>query len=172
MNWLRRICAPRQPARIGALRLDHVDRLAEIHAGAFARPWTTTEFESFLLDRSVRADGLFLGRSLQPAGFALSRLVEDEAEILSVALHRSARRLGHSGNLLRHHLQTLAHDGVARVHLEVEEGNLPALALYRRLGFAQSGVRPDYYARPDGSRAAALSMTRYLATPAESPLSR
>ncbi len=148
------------------MTVDHVDRMASIHAGAFARPWGPDEFEGFLADRAVRADGLFLGRDRQPSGFALSRVTLDEAEILSVALARPVRGRGHSGLLLAYHIQALAHAGADRIHLEVEEGNAPALALYRRLGFAQSGVRPGYYARPDGTRTSALSMTRVLSGPA------
>jgi ribosomal-protein-alanine N-acetyltransferase len=166
LSWLSRLgLAQPAPPRIGALTLDHAERLAAIHAAAFARPWSALEFESFLTDRAVHADGLFLGRGRQPAGFALSRLALDEAEILSVALDRSVRGKGYSRLLLAQHLQGLAHAGAARVHLEVEEGNAAAFALYRRLGFAQSGLRPGYYARPDGSRATAVSMTKDLAKP-------
>lgn len=149
--------------------LDHVERLAELHAGAFARPWGPPEFESFLIDPAVRVDGLFLGRARQPSGFVVSRAVLDEAEILSVAVGRPVRGRGHARTLLAQHLQTLAHAGVVRVHLEVEEGNGPALSLYRRLGFVQSGLRPGYYARPDGSAASALSMTCAMASGATPP---
>jgi ribosomal-protein-alanine N-acetyltransferase len=44
----------------------------------------------------------------------------------------------------------------------VEDGNEPALALYRRLGFQSVGRRDGYYLRPDGSRAGALSMSLAL----------
>lgn len=165
MKWLERLGVSARPVRIGPLSLAHAERLSQIHAEAFARPWTPEEFESFLLDASVRADGLFLGRSPRPAGFALSRLALDEAEILSVALARADRGRGHSRVLLAHHLQTLAHAGAATVHLEVEDGNTRALALYRRQGFAQCGTRPGYYARPDGTRSAALSMSLALTDP-------
>ena len=137
-----------------------MDSLAEIHASAFARPWGAEEFDAFLLDRAVRVDGLFFGRNRQPSGFVVSRLTLDEAEILSVALGRPARGRGHSRDLLSRHLAELELAGAARVHLEVEQGNVPAIALYRRLGFVLSGMRPGYYARPDGTRIAALSMTR------------
>lgn len=164
MHWLERIgLSPRGQARIAALSDTHVERLAEIHAGAFARPWSADEFSHFLLDRSIRLDGLLVGRDPQPSGFALSRVTLDEAEILSFATARAVRGRGYGRMLLVHHLQTLAHAGAAKVHLEVEEGNTPALAVYTRLGFVQSGVRPGYYARPDGTRAGALSMTRLLA---------
>lgn len=163
MSWLARLGLQPTLARVTPLALIHAERLAEIHSGAFARPWDAHDFETFLLDAAVRADGLFLGRSARPAGFALSRLILDEAEILSLALAGPVRGRGHSRTLLAHHIDRLAHAGIVRVHLEVEEGNAPALALYRRLSFEPAGVRPGYYARPDGTRAAALSMTRVLA---------
>ena len=58
---------------------------------------------------------------------------------------------GPSRVLLRGHLNRLAQAGVARVHLEVDEGNAPALKLYARHGFRQIGERTGYYLRPDGS---------------------
>ena len=168
MSWLRRLGFVPPVPRIAGLSLAHVERLAAIHASAFARPWSTLEFETFLADRTILADGLFLGRARQPAGFVLSRLVVDEAEILSVALERTARGRGAARLLMAQHLQGLAHAGAVRVHLEVEEGNAPAFALYRRFGFTQSGLRPGYYARPDGSRATAVSMTKELTDTAAS----
>ena len=158
-DWLFRRPAA---ARIAPLSSRHAARLAEIHSEAFTRPWDTLEFERSLAERNVVADGLFLGRGHEPAGFILSRKAADEAEILSVAIAAGWRGRGHSGPLLDRHLQTLAQAGVRSVHLEVEEGNLPALALYRRRGFHEVGRRQGYYARPDGTRAAAITMSRRL----------
>lgn len=149
----------RSAVRIAPLASEHADRLAEIHATAFAKPWSALEFEAFLTNPSIRLDGLFLGRDPQPHGFVVTRCVVDEAEILSVALAPEARGRGYSRLLLVTHVNNLANAGIGQVHLEVEEGNRPALALYRRLGFAQVGQRVGYYARPDGTRANALSMS-------------
>ena len=60
---------------------------------------------------------------------------------------------------LAHHLEALARLHVARVHLEVDEANAPARALYARHGFTIVGRRAGYYAKPDGTRATALAMT-------------
>jgi ribosomal-protein-alanine N-acetyltransferase len=149
-------------ARIGRLATSHAARLAEIHAEAFTRPWDAIEFERSLAEKSIHADGLFLGRGAEPAGFIISRRAADEAEILSVALAPHARGRGHSGALLDRHLQSLAQAGVRLVFLEVEEGNHPALALYRRRGFREIGRRQGYYARPDGTHAGAITMRRRL----------
>lgn len=100
--------------------------------------------------------------SRDPIGFALSRAVADEAEILTLALDPGMRGRGLSAPLLRHHLGALARAGVRRVHLEVEEGNAPALALYRRHGFEQVGQRPGYYRQPDAPATGALVLTATL----------
>jgi ribosomal-protein-alanine N-acetyltransferase len=148
--------------KAAALSSDHAERLAEIHATAFAKPWSALEFEAFLTNSAIHLEGLFIGRDPQPCGFVVTRCVLDEAEILSVALAPEARGRGHSRLLLVSHLHNLANAGIGVVHLEVEQGNRPALALYRRLGFVQVGHREGYYARPDGTRANALSMSLNL----------
>lgn len=144
---------------IGAVEARHAGRLAELHAEAFARPWGAIDFERLLTERGVLADGLFQGRADRPCGFVLSRRVLDEAEILTVAIDPALRGRGHARPMLRQHLDALAGRGVRRVHLEVDEDNAPALALYRRLGFHETGRRTGYYAKPDGTRATALTMS-------------
>ena len=65
--------------------------------------------------------------------------------------------------LVAAHLEHLVQSGVRTVHLEVDEGNAPALKLYARHGFRQVGERTGYYTRADGTRATALTMTAVLA---------
>lgn len=134
--------------------------LARIHATAFARPWDAHEFERILCERSAFAHGLWRAGTLQ--GFVLSRRAADEAEILTVVIAPGLRGGGHAKGLLRRHLDDLAQAGVTRVHLEVDEGNAPALKVYGRLGFRQVGARTGYYAKADGSRATALTMSADL----------
>jgi [ribosomal protein S18]-alanine N-acetyltransferase len=157
-GWFQRDAS----AQVLALGSHHASRLAEIHATAFTRPWDVVEFERCLADLDVFADGVFLRGRSEPVGFVLSRRVANEAEILSVAMAPAARGRGYAKPLLERHLRTLAQAGVRDVFLEVEEGNRPALALYRAYGFREIGRRDGYYARPDGSRATAITMGRRL----------
>ena len=161
MSILDRFLHPPAP-RIEPLGTEAASRLAAIHASAFARPWSTLDFERLIAERGVIADGLFLGRAGKPAGFVLSRIVLDEAEILTVAIAPEARGKGHARPLLVHHLDALSRRGVTRVHLEVEEGDGPAIALYRRLGFQETGRREGYYQKADGTRVSALTMALSL----------
>lgn len=162
LDWTGLLAGRSARIRLARLEAGHAQRLSAIHAGAFARPWSPEDFESFLSERAIRADGAFRGRDTQPSGFVLTRLAAGEAEILSVAVLRTARGRGIARQLLAAHLSRLAHERVVRLHLEVEEGNDPALALYRSLGFAEIGRRPGYYLKPDGARAAAITMVRAL----------
>lgn len=158
-EWLTR---PAPAAHVGPLDSRHAGALAELHAAAFAKPWSVVEFERMLADDHVVADGLFVARRPDPAGFALSRRVGDEAEVLSITIAPELRGRNCARPLLAGHLEALARDGVRTVHLEVEEGNVRALAVYRRFGFGEVGRRVGYYLKPDGSRATALTMSRSL----------
>lgn len=145
--------------RIDPLGGDAASRMAALHATSFARPWSTLEFERLLAERGMVADGLFLGTVSKATGFVLSRMVLDEAEILTIVIASEARGKGLSIPLLERHLDELSRRGVRTVHLEVEEGNGPAIALYRRFGFKETGRRTGYYQKADGSRVTALTMT-------------
>jgi ribosomal-protein-alanine N-acetyltransferase len=162
MTFLGWFGGARPAARIAPLGTEHAAKLAAIHEAAFVRPWSAMDFEQLLAEKHVLGDGLFLGRSPHPAGFVLSRIVADEAEILSIAMAPEARGRGHAAPLLAHHLDELVRAGGRALHLEVEESNAPALAVYRRLGFREVGRRAGYYAKADGTRAAALTMSRTL----------
>ncbi|MDT8759122.1 GNAT family N-acetyltransferase [Sphingomonas psychrotolerans] len=78
------------------------------------------------------------------AGFALARVVADEAELLLLATRPAARRRGVAGALLRAVIGEAEARGVAQLHLEVRAGN-DAVRLYRREGFEKVGERKNYY---------------------------
>jgi ribosomal-protein-alanine N-acetyltransferase len=94
------------------------------------------------------------------AGFALARVVVDEAELLLLAVRPAFRRLGIASALLDRVKADAASRGAHKLHLEVRDGN-PALSLYRARGFSQIGCRPGYYRGAGGQSFNALS----LATP-------
>ncbi|WP_342359995.1 ribosomal protein S18-alanine N-acetyltransferase [Terrarubrum flagellatum] len=135
--------------------------VAHIHAEGFARGWPADEIEAMILDPAVVGDGAATaGWPGALAGFVLSRIAADEAEILSICVRRKNQGKGVAGRLLNHHLSRLGQRGARAVFLEVEEGNTPAIALYRRYGFAEVGRRKSYYPKADGRTADALTMRR------------
>lgn len=161
MNLIERLFG-RPRLRLEALESHHAPTVSRLHGGSFARGWDAPEVARMLADPSILADGVFTGGARQPCAFVISRIAADEAEILSICVASEQRGRGLGAMLLRRHLEHLMRRGVARLFLEVDEGNGAALALYRRFGFRQVGERPGYYPRPDGSRAMALILRRDL----------
>jgi ribosomal-protein-alanine N-acetyltransferase len=128
--------------------------ISALHGMSFNRGWTEEEVEQLLLDRLVVAHRAALGGRI--AGFIITRLVQGEAEILSVAIAPARRRKGVGRRLLDLHLRRLAGLGARVVFLEVDEGNVAARELYRRFGFSEAARREGYYFGSSGKRSTAL----------------
>lgn len=158
MSWFIK----KQPPVIVDARVGDAASLAAIHATGFERGWDALEFERMLADRLILAHLARPGGKGTPTGFAMSRLVVDEAEILSVAVSPAARRAGLATSLLQHHLGRLVARGAKKVFLEVAEDNVAAIRLYQRHGFDEIARRNAYYARAKGPPATAIVMERVL----------
>jgi [ribosomal protein S18]-alanine N-acetyltransferase len=79
------------------------------------------------------------------AGFLVARrLVEDEAEILNLAVAPQYRRRG----VARALLADLCRNFAGVVHLEVRASNSGAQGLYKAIGFKEVSIRKDYYEEP------------------------
>lgn len=81
------------------------------------------------------------------AGYALiaSRKGSDAARLYSIAIRPSFKGGGLGKQLLAAAETAARARGCARMRLEVREDNGPAIALYRRSGYAPFGRYPDYY---------------------------
>ncbi len=144
------------PPLIDAAAAADAPALAEIHAACFARGWSEAELEALVADPAV--DALVARRASpfgtrRPVGFALCRRAGEEAEVLTVAVSPHWRGRGVATELTETLLRRLYAERVAAVFLEVDAGNVPALALYRRLRFHQVGERRGYYAGSGGGHA-------------------
>jgi ribosomal-protein-alanine N-acetyltransferase len=93
------------------------------------------------------------------AGFALSRLLIDDAELLLLAVDPAWRKRGLASALIDHTAGIAADRGAQRLLLEVREGN-HALSLYERTGFSPIGRRRGYYRGGDGTIHDALTLAR------------
>lgn len=79
------------------------------------------------------------------SGFAMWRMLGEEAEILTIGVEPAKRRRGCAGALLSSVIEAARLGGARRLFLEVDASNAPAEALYRRFGFAEVGRRRRYY---------------------------
>jgi ribosomal-protein-alanine N-acetyltransferase len=141
---------------IRPMMVDQIRAVSRIHKDFFARPWQSPEIEDMLRQSGSIADVAIDGRGKIIFGFAMSRVVAQEAELLTIAVGRRSQGMGIGKALLSAHLTRLSAHGAGQVFLEVDEGNAAALRLYRAFNFLQVGRRPGYYPKKDGSRATAL----------------
>ena len=135
--------------------------LASLHGASFRRGWSEDEFERLLLERNVITHRAMMSRRL--VGFVVSRLAPPEAEILSIAVASSQRGRGLARRLLDLHLRRLVGLGARTVFLEVDENNMAARRLYRRMGFGDAGRRDRYYQQDSVAASAALVLRRDVA---------
>ena len=117
---------------------------ARLHAQAFTPGWTARD----LSEQLTRADRVATGavrREPALAGFAISRAVAGEADLLTIVVDRATRQDGIGSGLLAHHLSALTNAHARAVLLEVEATNEAAQALYAKFGFVPVGGRKGYY---------------------------
>lgn len=131
---------------------DAADELARLHQRGFAAPWTAAEFARLMETPSAFA-------LIAPhRGFVLGWAPGGDAEILTLAVALEARRAGVGAALVEAAAAAALVRGASSLSLEVAADNSAARALYRKLGFVESGRRPRYYA----SGADALLLRREL----------
>jgi [ribosomal protein S18]-alanine N-acetyltransferase len=142
----------------GIADLDAVMRVMEDGFDpAYGEAWTSAQCAGLMPMPGV---WLSLARERdEVVGFALARIVLNEAELLLLAVRHDGRRRGIGQMLLDRFILVAASRGADRLHLEVRDGN-PAMKLYARNGFSEAGRRKNYYTGRDGQIYDALTLTR------------
>lgn len=153
------IGAPHDPA-------DDIDCIMEVMVRAFpaeyGEAWNRRQISDSLILAGTRyylimADGSFDTGTDEPvAGFALTRGILDEEELLLFAIAPEYRRQGLGHALLNYVVSEVRSRGVRRLFLEMRRDN-PAGFLYASHGFRTVGIRPQYYRTASGERLDALS---------------
>jgi tRNA threonylcarbamoyl adenosine modification protein YeaZ/ribosomal-protein-alanine acetyltransferase len=143
-----------EPARM-LLRIDplttaDLDALLRLEARCFPTPWSRRMYEEELARPAVDAvclgarDDAVGGRLV---GAALASRIGDSWHVMNVLVDPGARRRGIASLLIEQLLDRTAAVGVDDGWtLEVRDGNVGAIELYRRHGFVSSGTRRGYYA--------------------------
>jgi [ribosomal protein S18]-alanine N-acetyltransferase len=139
--------------------------IAALHARLFVPPWDEPAVKS-LLEHPAATSLVAVandpkGKPDDPkilCGFIIGQLTADEAEILSVGVAPDWQRTGLGKMLVEGLMRAVKRGEAKRLFLEVAEDNTAAIALYRRLGFIETGRRQRYYVRPGKAAVDALNL--------------
>ena len=126
--------------------VDDLEAVAAIERVSFNNPWSLESFRSHLEAPS----SLFLVAEGPGGvvGYLCAATVLDESNLHVLAVSPVHRHSGLAMRLMQHMLDRVRADHARVVHLEVRRSNLRALDLYRKFGFAEVGVRRNYYPDP------------------------
>ncbi|MEN8837017.1 MAG: GNAT family N-acetyltransferase [Celeribacter marinus] len=135
-----------------------LNALAALHADTFEtpRPWSQTELAGLLASY-----GVFLIEDEGPS-MIMGRVVADEAELLTLAVAKTARGRGLGRRALAAYESHARDLGAHTSFLEVAVNNVAAISLYTSAHYTESGRRRAYYTQPDGSKIDALILSKPL----------
>ena len=136
----------RKMIKIEKMMLAHIAQVAALEKLCFSDPWSeksvAAELENELSLWLVAVEGD------RVAGYIGSQTVIDESDMMNVAVHPDHRRKGIAEALVVELVEALKKRESHCLTLEVRASNEPAKALYEKLGFAQVGLRKNYYRNP------------------------
>ena len=124
----------------------HVPQVAELEKICFSDPWSEKSVASEL--NNSLSCWLVAEENGVVTGYIGSQTVIDESDMMNVAVHPDHRRKGIAEALVVELVEALKKRESHCLTLEVRASNEPAKALYEKLGFAQVGLRKNYYRNP------------------------
>lgn len=128
--------------------MSKIDELYYVEENSFGEPWTRERLETELNNRLSLWETESVGEKL--CAYALGRVIADEAELLKLAVAPECRRQGIAKRLLLALHKQMKENGAEVCFLEVRAQNLPAIALYEKLGYRRLRVIRGYYPDDDG----------------------
>lgn len=137
--------------KIVLMHQNHVDDVVAIENETSAPRWAASTFiteinsPTHILLVSVEESKLH-PQTDNVLGFVGGQLVGDELHIHSLAVTYGKRRQGIGQKLIKNLISVAKQRDSTSATLEVRVSNVPAISLYKKLGFIQEGIRQKYYA--------------------------
>ena len=142
---MKTVPALRAQVRLRPMRDADVDAVLALDALVHSTAWSPDFLRSHL-DLPDSRTNLVAELNGGLVGHGALLVVADEGHVITVAVTPDHQRMGVGRVLLAALCRDAGRRGLVAMTLEVRVSNAAAIALYRRFGFAPSGVRPGYYA--------------------------
>lgn len=128
--------------------------ILSIEKKVFKHPWSKEQLSWELNSQPTAENYVMIARG-NMIGYLFSHVVDDDVQILNIAIDIPFQHKGYGEQLLSYFLDQFNED--SSIHLEVRKSNFPAINLYLKFGFHETGTRKGYYT--DGEDA--IIMQRY-----------
>jgi ribosomal-protein-alanine N-acetyltransferase len=129
------------------MRMADLSEVAHLEKTLYAFPWSLGNFRDSL---TAGYDCWTVVHGEAVIGYAILMIALDEAHLLNFAVAAEWQNQGIGRAFLSHLVEVARAAGCQIIYLEVRPSNLPARQLYRKAGFQQIAIRPEYYPAPTG----------------------
>jgi len=123
---------------------DDIDQILEIEKESFSTPWSRnsflTEIQKNLLAKYIVAE---LDNNI--LGYGGLWLILNEGHITNIAVKKAHRGKGIGEQLIQGLINYCVDNNIDNMTLEVRKSNIVAQNLYKKYGFIDYGIRPNYY---------------------------
>ena len=126
------------------MRRRHLRSVLRIESQVYPRPWSLSLFLSELALRTsryylvARVDGVVVG-------YAGLMFTGDDGHVTTIAVDPAWHRAKVGSRLMVELARAAVERGARNLTLEVRVSNVGAQAMYERFGFANAGIRKNYY---------------------------
>lgn len=129
------------------MRISDLAEVARLEKSLYAFPWSLGNFRD-----SVTAgyECWSVAHGETVIGYAILMIALDEAHLLNFAIASEWQNQGVGRAFLAHIIDVAREAGCQIIYLEVRPSNTAARHLYRKLGFQQIAIRPEYYPAMSG----------------------
>ena len=125
---------------------EHIKAIAQLEKLCFSEPWSEETILEYISAGNKFFTAVCGGKVLGYIGISC---VLDEGYIANVAVFPEARKKGVGKALIQRVFGLASDEGLSFVSLEVRESNIPAISLYKKMGFKTEGRRKNFYRNPD-----------------------
>jgi [ribosomal protein S18]-alanine N-acetyltransferase len=121
----------------------YADEIFNIEKASFPSPWSICAFKA---ETEKHISHLWvLISDAAVSGYICFWALEGEIQLLNLAVHPEKRRTNLGQFLLTKMIEKGISLGMKNIWLEVRQSNWGARNLYKKTGFREVGIRPNYY---------------------------
>lgn len=123
-----------------------IEAIASLETEIFPDPWSAKSIKETYDQKHALILGAYQDGKL--IGYVIFYYILDEGEIARIAVSPSHRRQGVADQIFARLLEFCTQKDIERILLDVRVSNETAIAFYKKSGFAEDGIRKNFYDNP------------------------